>query len=231
MLLSKIKIHEVAKKIGVNSKEVLEKALELGLDVKNHMSSIEEEEAKKIESKFSNKKEAKEKQSGPVIIRREVIVSDQENERIKDSKKPDNRNNREVGFIERERKTDYNIVYRNKHNKPLTVSELFGKKAPSTEKKENTDTIIQKILMFLKKMITNKNQKLKKNYLQAIYLKKLNIPILILLEMQIIISHIIIKKINHITEKEQDHIIIDMDKMEDHIITKAIDLLVGEEDL
>ena len=85
--------------------------------------------------------------------------------------------------------------------------------------------------MFLKKMITNKNQKLKKNYLQAIYLKKLNIPILILLEMQIIISHIIIKKINHITEKEQDHIIIDMDKMEDHIITKAIDLLVGEEDL
>ena len=139
--MSKIKIHEVAKKIGVNSKEVLEKALELGLDVKNHMSSIEEEEAKKIESKFSNKKEAKEKQSGPVIIRREVIVSDQENERIKDSKKPDNRNNREVGFIERERKTDYNIVYRNKHNKPLTVSELFGKKAPSTEKKENTDTI------------------------------------------------------------------------------------------
>ena len=98
--MSKIKIHEVAKKIGVNSKEVLEKALELGLDVKNHMSSIEEEEAKKIESKFSNKKEAKEKQSGPVIIRREVIVSDQENERIKDSKKPDNRNNREVGFIE-----------------------------------------------------------------------------------------------------------------------------------
>ncbi len=38
--MGKIKIHEIAKKIGVNSKEVLEKALELGLDVKTHMSSV-----------------------------------------------------------------------------------------------------------------------------------------------------------------------------------------------
>ena len=47
--MSKIKIHEIAKKIGVNSKDVLEKAIELGLDVKTHMSSIEEKDAKKIE--------------------------------------------------------------------------------------------------------------------------------------------------------------------------------------
>ena len=48
ILLGKIKIHEIAKKIGVNSKEVLEKALELGLDVKSHMSSVDETDAKKI---------------------------------------------------------------------------------------------------------------------------------------------------------------------------------------
>ena len=61
--MGKIKIHEIAKKIGVNSKEVLEKALELGLDVKTHMSSVDESDAKKIEAKFSNantKKEVKE---------------------------------------------------------------------------------------------------------------------------------------------------------------------------
>ena len=54
ILLGKIKIHEIAKKLGVNSKDVLEKAQELGLDVKTHMSSVDESEAKKIEAKFSN---------------------------------------------------------------------------------------------------------------------------------------------------------------------------------
>ena len=133
--MSKIKIHEIAKKLGVNSKEVLEKATELGIDVKSHMSSVDEETAKKIESRFSGtKKESKEKKDGPVIIRRAVIVSDDENEKIKEEKKIEKKPNREVGFIERERKTDYNIVYRNKPNKPLTVSELFGKKNIAQEK-------------------------------------------------------------------------------------------------
>ena len=75
ILLGKMKIHEIAKKIGVNSKEVLEKAIELGLDVKSHMSSIDESDAKKLEAKFTGvKKEVKDKKEGPVIIRRAVIV-------------------------------------------------------------------------------------------------------------------------------------------------------------
>ena len=136
--MAKVKIHEIAKKIGVNSKEVLEKAMELGLDVKSHMSTVEEADAKKIESKFSGvKKEVKEKKEEPVIIRRAVIVSEDENEKVKEEKKPERKQNRDVGFIERERKTDYNIVYRNKPNKPMTVSELFGKKtAPEKPKAE-----------------------------------------------------------------------------------------------
>ncbi len=136
--MGKVKLHEIAKKIGVNSKEVVEKAMELGLDVKSHMSAVEEEEAKKIEAKFSGvKKEVKEKKEEPVIIRRAVIVSEDENEKLKQEKKVEKKQNRDVGFIERERKTDYNIVYRNKPNKPMTVSELFGKKtAPEKPKTE-----------------------------------------------------------------------------------------------
>ena len=128
--MGKIKIHEIAKKIGINSKEVLEKAIELGMEVKTHMSSVTEEEAKKIEAKFSGaKKEVKEKKETPVIIRREVIVTD-ENKKV-EPKLEENKKQRDVGFIERERKKDYNIVYRNKPNRPLTVSELFGTKTPS----------------------------------------------------------------------------------------------------
>ena len=141
-MLGKIKLHEIAKKLGINSKEILDKALELGLDVKSHLSSVEEEDAKRIEAKFSGvKKEVKGKKEEPVIIRRAVIVTD-ENEKVKEESKTEKKQNRDVGFIERERKTDYNIVYRNKPNKPLTVSELFGKK--TTPEKSKVEPKIEK---------------------------------------------------------------------------------------
>lgn len=39
--MSKIRVHELAKELGLSSKECIEKLHDLGLDVKNHMSSIE----------------------------------------------------------------------------------------------------------------------------------------------------------------------------------------------
>ena len=143
--MGKIKIHEIAKKLGVNSKDVLEKAQELGLDVKTHMSSVDESEAKKIEAKFSNnntKKEVREKRDNPVIIRREVIMTDSDETKKEEIKKEQTKRDRDVGFIERQRKTDYNIVYRNKPTKPLTVSELFGKK--EEPKKEPAKPVVEK---------------------------------------------------------------------------------------
>ena len=143
--MGKIKIHEIAKKLGVNSKDVLEKTQELGLDVKTHMSSVDESEAKKIEAKFSNsnaKKEVKEKRDNPVIIRREVIMTDSDATKKEEIKKEQTKRDRDVGFIERQRKTDYNIVYRNKPTKPLTVSELFGKK--EEPKKEPAKPVVEK---------------------------------------------------------------------------------------
>ena len=135
--MGKIKIHEIAKKLGVNSKEVLEKALELGIEAKTHLSSIDEKDAKRIEAKFTVvKKEQKEKKESPVIIRREVIVSDVDHNKEMVKKDEVKKQTRDVGFIERERKTDYNIVYRNKPNKPLTVSELFGTKTTEKQKTE-----------------------------------------------------------------------------------------------
>ena len=143
--MGKIKIHEIAKKLGVNSKDVLEKAQELGLDVKTHMSSVDESEAKKIEAKFSNnntKKEVREKRDNPVIIIREVIMTDSDATKKEEIKKEQTKRDRDVGFIERQRKTDYNIVYRNKPTKPLTVSELFGKK--EEPKKEPAKPVVEK---------------------------------------------------------------------------------------
>lgn len=51
--MSKKRLHEIAKEIGKSSKEVVEQAKSLGLDVKSHASSVEEADAKKIVSSFS----------------------------------------------------------------------------------------------------------------------------------------------------------------------------------
>ena len=55
ILLGKIKIYEIAKKLGLASKDVLEVAQKLNLNVKSHMSGVDENEAKKIEESISEK--------------------------------------------------------------------------------------------------------------------------------------------------------------------------------
>lgn len=145
-LLGKIKIHEIAKKIGLTSKEVIDAAKKLKIEVKSHLSGVSEEEAKQIEnaltktkkeenSKEEKKKENKKEEKAPVIIRREVIIAQEEPEKKEEVvKKEEKKHN--VGFVERKQNKDYNIVYRNKPNKPMTVSELFGLKKEETKQEE-----------------------------------------------------------------------------------------------
>ena len=148
--MGKIKIHEIAKKLGLTSKEVLEVAKKLNIEVKSHLSGVEQDEADKIEKEISKngatkqedkkvdekkaKKESKKEEKAPVIIRREVIINEEPETKKEETKKQDNRNN--IGFVERKQNKDYNIVYRNKPSKPMTVSELFGLKKEEPKKEE-----------------------------------------------------------------------------------------------
>ena len=154
--MGKIKLHEIAKKIGLTSKEVVEKARELGFEAKSHLSGVDEEQAKLIEEAFKNKKnksvdkknegiketktektnKKEKKNDAPVIIRREVIISDEEEEKRKQEQKQKEQKTSHVGFVERNRNNDYNIVYRNKPTKPMTVSELFGLNKKEEKKEE-----------------------------------------------------------------------------------------------
>lgn len=76
----------------------------------------------------------KEKNDEPVIIRRAVIINDEE-EKKEEKRKKEQARKKDVGFIENKRKKDYNIVYRDKPTKPLTVSELLGIAKKEPEKK------------------------------------------------------------------------------------------------
>ena len=52
--MAKQKIHELAKELGISSKEVLQKAKELGIEVASHLSNVDDEQIKKIKNAFSN---------------------------------------------------------------------------------------------------------------------------------------------------------------------------------
>ena len=145
MLLGKIKLYDIAKELNLTSKEVLEIAKNLNLNVKSHLSAVDEADAQKIKNSaknFKNKPEtkkqvnekAKSANDSPVIIRREVIINDEPSQPKENNKKEDKKSNN-VGFVERKKK-DYNIVYRNKPTKPMTVDELFGIKKETTKVEE-----------------------------------------------------------------------------------------------
>lgn len=98
--MGKIKLYDIAKELDIPSKELVDLVNKLNINVKSHLSSVSEEqaetiknEAKKIYSKTNNsKKEAKksidskEKESTPVIIRREVIVEDEDKKAKEEAK-------------------------------------------------------------------------------------------------------------------------------------------------
>ena len=147
--MGKTKVYELAKKLGVENSKLLEIAQKNNIAVTSHLSALTEDETIKLEKiikgevktkQMDNKKESKKevKKDEPVIIRRAVIIRDEEIERRNEEekrKKEQSRNNN-VGFIQNNRKKDYNIVYREKPSKPMTVNELFGLGKKETKPKQ-----------------------------------------------------------------------------------------------
>ena len=169
--MGKIKIYDIAKKLNLTSKEILEIANKLNIDAKSHLSGIDEDEAKRIENEITKKQgkgkiskekmETRKEEKAPVIIRREVIISQEEEEKNKKReetrKREEKKNN--VGFVERKQNKDYNIVYRNKPNKPMTVSELFGLKKEEPKKNEEKPAVVEEKKELVKQETVVKEEK------------------------------------------------------------------------
>ena len=129
------------------------------------MSSVDEKDAIRIKEtvkkqtvKKEEKKTNNDKNDTPVIIRREVIIAD-ENKTQKEQVKKEEKKNNNIGFVERKTNKDYNIVYRNKPSKPMTVNELFGiKKEEKVEEKENKMDVGVKKQERVKSVTENRNE-------------------------------------------------------------------------
>jgi translation initiation factor IF-2 len=53
--MAKIRVHELAKEIGIPSKEMVDILQNLGMNVKNHMSTMEDTQAKWVKKRLSEK--------------------------------------------------------------------------------------------------------------------------------------------------------------------------------
>ena len=157
--MGRMKVHELAKELNMQSKELVDKLVELKYDVKSHLSVLEDEDVTKIKKQLkgkaasgnaeSDKAPAKKEKKpiAPVIIRREVTrVAEVPEE------KPAQRNPRagnDLGVVQRRTDTSMNIKYR---TPPRKIGTITPKKeepvAPKTElieekitKVENTKVI------------------------------------------------------------------------------------------
>ena len=91
--MAKKRIYEVAKEVGVDNKVVVQKAKDLGFDVKNHMSSIDDVQAAKLKSSFQNSAPAKKNNKIKISIS-SIRKNEKKQENNNSSKKPRRRNNK-----------------------------------------------------------------------------------------------------------------------------------------
>ena len=172
--MGKMKLYDLAKELNLASKELLKIAGEIGIKVKSHLSSIEDDEVEKIrnkvlsknnenykkEKKANSSKVSNEQKNTPVIIRREVIIEEDKKEAVKKNEHKENKN----PFVQRNEKKDFNIVYRNKPEKPLTVSELFGLNKKKEEPKKEPEKVQEKepskvVVQVKKEVVQNETPK------------------------------------------------------------------------
>ncbi|HID97272.1 MAG TPA: translation initiation factor IF-2 [Thermodesulfobacteriaceae bacterium] len=72
--MAKVRVHELAKELGIPSKEMAAKIKELGYNIKNYMSTLEGYEADEIRVKLRTKPETEEKAKPKVVVRRRQRV-------------------------------------------------------------------------------------------------------------------------------------------------------------
>ncbi|KZL94488.1 translation initiation factor IF-2 [Clostridium magnum] len=147
--MSKIRVYELSKELGISSKELITILQEeFGVEVKNHMSVVEEEDAELIKELFAEKEKEKEKEEqneneAPNEDIKEkyehlVDVNSQKN-RKKNKGKNKNRNEESTIIEEKEDRVEETVI---EMDETITVKEL-------SEKLEKSSTEVIKQLIFM----------------------------------------------------------------------------------
>ena len=141
--MNKVRVYELAKKLGVISKELVDFVAKNSLDtkfkikVKNHMSTIDENSADKIISEFNNfrKREAKSKNTSSVLKNGQPSIKKPEH------KKLDNDINKNTKISQKDKK--YNS--RNQNFKDDSDKKTIQEQDNQKEKSEISDISVIKV--------------------------------------------------------------------------------------
>ena len=78
--MGRMRVHELAKELNMNNKDLLDRILKMGIEAKNHMSTLTDAAVQKIRQQFSEAKAEKveEKRIGRAVIRRRKTASAEE---------------------------------------------------------------------------------------------------------------------------------------------------------
>ncbi|MDY2987634.1 MAG: translation initiation factor IF-2 [Peptoniphilus sp.] len=128
--MSKIRVHALAKELNLSSKDLLQKMAELNIDVKNHMSTLEPEDEKKIRNAYQSKSGgAKNIQNKNSVVNDEVNNSDTKNKHIKDNKGKSGQQQLNKNFDNKKNKDTKN----SEKNKEFKSDKNFSKKHNTKE--------------------------------------------------------------------------------------------------
>ena len=136
--MSKIRIYEIAKQIEKDSSEIVAKLKEFGVDVKNHMSSISEEDAAKVKDFFSgNNTQANEKTEKKVKEEKQVnnIEKKKDNEQVKVEKKPEHKSDNKAQNNKKQANSNNQNNQRSDEKKHIT--KVFNPQNSEQSKKNN----------------------------------------------------------------------------------------------
>ncbi|WP_019132436.1 translation initiation factor IF-2 [Peptoniphilus obesi] len=163
--MSKIRVHALAKEIGISSKELIAKLNELNIDVKNHMSNIVDDDIDRVRNIYMKKSEASNKKTeGEKNIKSDIKNSVKEKkeqksiDNTKNNNKKENKNNKNIDKKNKNsdkqnnkkenknNKNNHSNKSNNKNNKRNNIPDLTKKQAKKKVKRNKNTKEEDKII-------------------------------------------------------------------------------------
>src|SRR5699024_4466536 len=162
--MSKIRIHEYAKEKGLTSKEIIDFLESKNIEVKSHMSSLEDDVLKVLDAEFNkNAKDAAQKPAGKQPAAKQNSKQNQQKNNNNKNQKQKNSKNKATKNQEAKKQEPKKAEPENKHftyEEGITVGEL-------AEKIGVDSSVIVKDL-FMLGIVTNINQSLDQDSVEVV---------------------------------------------------------------
>ncbi|HDT15690.1 MAG TPA: GTP-binding protein, partial [Firmicutes bacterium] len=129
-----MRVHEAAKKLCKDSKEILDELKKLGISVKSHMSSITQQDFEKLESVFAGKKPDLQAQDAGADIKQDVSEDDNDEKQAAENKKKASDEDEALERARRERHyREVDAKIKNQEDERKKIEEEAGKEIEKEE--------------------------------------------------------------------------------------------------